>query len=108
MEPVAPERRHGGDEHGGVDLDGFNFQLEYETQGRPAAGSGRWLTVLNGAGPLAGVSPGPMPAPRAQGPTCPAKVRSAEEEETTLGPPFILAVSGFDYAGGGGYTPGFY
>ena len=31
MEPVAPERRHGGDEHGGVNTDeagGFSFQLQ--------------------------------------------------------------------------------
>ena len=27
MEPVAPERRHGGDGHGGVDIGGFDFQL---------------------------------------------------------------------------------
>ena len=26
MEPVAPERRHGGDERGGADMGGFDFQ----------------------------------------------------------------------------------
>ncbi len=28
MEPVAPERRHGGDDHGEVDIGGFRLQLE--------------------------------------------------------------------------------
>ena len=48
MEPVAPERRHGGDDHGGADIGGFRFQLEYDggaprmeaqtpTQNAPAA-----------------------------------------------------------------------
>ncbi len=31
MDPVAPEHRHGGDDHGGVDtvdIGGFSFQLQ--------------------------------------------------------------------------------
>jgi hypothetical protein len=28
MGPVAPERRHGGDDQGGVDIGGFSFHLQ--------------------------------------------------------------------------------
>jgi hypothetical protein len=48
MEPVAPERRRGGDEHGEAAIGGFSFQLQHDdgatrmgeptpTQGAPAA-----------------------------------------------------------------------